>query len=66
MDGDIAREWKFPTPGGLTMDALTGGGSIFNTEGDRLNSQDRAQKRLEGLDVDKVRNKAEQTVNFPK
>ena len=64
--GILQENGKFPTPGGLTMDALTGGGSIFNTEGDRLNSQDRAQKRLEGLDVDKVRNKAEKTISLPK
>lgn len=63
--GILQETGHFPTPGGLSLDSLTGGGSIFNTDGARLNSQDRAQQRLDGLEVDKVRNKAETTIIIP-
>ena len=64
--GILQETGHFPSPDGINLDSLTGGGSIFNTGGNRLNAQDRAQQRIDGLDVDKIRGKAEGTVMIPK
>ena len=46
------------------MDSLTGVGSDFNLEStpDRLNSQERAEERFKGIDVDEKRRDAQSLI----
>lgn len=49
---------QFPDPSKLNMETITGSGSTYNInfEGNgRANSTDRAEKRLDGIDIDQLR-----------
>ncbi len=56
--GILQSSGHFPEAGNLTPEALTGKGSPFNTEGDRKAVLERTQRRLEGVDVDRLRKQA--------
>lgn len=64
--GILQETGHFPTPGGINLDSLTGSGSILNTTGNRLNAQDRATQRIDGLDAGKIRGRAETSIIIPK
>ena len=44
------------------MDALTGSGSVFNIDGDRLPADQRAMDRVDDIDVDAKRREAMEKV----
>ncbi|HIF5708555.1 conjugal transfer mating pair stabilization protein TraN [Vibrio parahaemolyticus] len=56
--GLLQANGKFPESSAIDLDSLTGAGSVFNTDGTRLNAADRAQERLKGVDLDAVRKDA--------
>lgn len=56
--GLLQANGKFPESSAIDLDSLTGAGSVFNTDGTRLNAADRAQERLNGVDLDAVRKDA--------
>ncbi len=56
--GLLQANGKFPESSAIDLDSLTGAGSVFNTDGTRLNAADRAQERLKGVDLDSVRKDA--------
>ncbi|HCP2071632.1 TPA: conjugal transfer mating pair stabilization protein TraN [Escherichia coli] len=61
--GILQQNGKFPTPGSINIDSLTGAGSDFNINGDRKNAQERALQRLDGIDIDAKRKEATNRVN---
>lgn len=56
--GILQQNGHFPEPGKLTPETLTGKESAFDTEGDRKEVVERTKRRLEGVEVDKLRKKA--------
>lgn len=54
----LVENGQFPTQDGITMDALTGSGSVFNLGSGRLPADERAAERIEGIDADAIRRKA--------
>ncbi|EKG0020246.1 conjugal transfer mating pair stabilization protein TraN [Vibrio cholerae] len=54
--GILQQNGKFPDPASLNLDALTGAGSDFNIDGTRQDASKRVMERLEGINVDKIRN----------
>ncbi|MDV5392330.1 conjugal transfer mating pair stabilization protein TraN [Shewanella xiamenensis] len=54
--GILQQNGKFPDPASLNLDALTGAGSDFNIDGTRQDASERIMERLEGINVDKIRN----------
>ncbi|MBE4230947.1 conjugal transfer mating pair stabilization protein TraN [Vibrio parahaemolyticus] len=54
--GILQQNGKFPDPTSLNLDALTGAGSDFNIDGTRQDASKRVMERLEGINVDKIRN----------
>lgn len=53
---------NFPGSTNMTIESMTGVGSAFDLQGDRLNSLDRNIERLDGADVDAARKQAEKSV----
>ena len=57
--GILQANGQFPSSHeDLNLETLTGAGSPFNTDGDRLSAGDRAAARLDGIDVDAKRREA--------
>ncbi|EEL6289733.1 conjugal transfer mating pair stabilization protein TraN, partial [Salmonella enterica subsp. enterica serovar Typhimurium] len=54
--GILQQNGKLPDPASLNLDALTGAGSDFNIDGTRQDASERIMERLEGINVDKIRN----------
>lgn len=54
--GILQQNGKLPNPASLNLDALTGAGSDFNIDGTRQDASERIMERLEGINVDKIRN----------
>ncbi|NCO73392.1 MULTISPECIES: conjugal transfer mating pair stabilization protein TraN [Shewanella] len=54
--GILQQNGKLPDPASLNLDALTGAGSDFNIDGTRQDASQRVMERLEGINVDKIRN----------
>ncbi|RGP81956.1 conjugal transfer protein TraN [Vibrio cholerae] len=54
--GILQQNGKLPDPASLNLDALTGAGSDFNIDGTRQDASRRVMERLEGINVDKIRN----------
>ncbi|RBM46015.1 conjugal transfer protein TraN [Vibrio tarriae] len=54
--GILQQNGKLPDPASLNLDALTGAGSDFNIDGTRQDASKRIMERLEGINVDKIRN----------
>ncbi|EPT6819819.1 conjugal transfer mating pair stabilization protein TraN [Vibrio cholerae] len=54
--GILQQNGKLPDPASLNLDALTGAGSDFNIDGTRQDASKRVMERLEGINVDKIRN----------
>ncbi|HAF8355565.1 TPA: conjugal transfer mating pair stabilization protein TraN [Salmonella enterica] len=54
--GILQQNGKPPDPASLNLDALTGAGSDFNIDGTRQDASERIMERLEGINVDKIRN----------
>ncbi|MGC6226950.1 conjugal transfer mating pair stabilization protein TraN [Proteus mirabilis] len=54
--GILQQNGKHPDPASLNLDALTGAGSDFNIDGTRQDASERIMERLEGINVDKIRN----------
>lgn len=54
--GILQQNGKLPDPASLNLDALTGAGSDFNIDGTRQDASKRVIERLEGINVDKIRN----------
>lgn len=54
----LQKNGQFPDPSNITMDGLTGKDHAFDTDGNRLNSEERLEKRLEDLDVYELRDEA--------
>lgn len=60
--GILQANGQFADPSTLNLDSLTGAGSAFDVDGTRLNAAERAQGRLEGNDLDKVRQDAASSI----
>lgn len=58
----LQQNGRLPNKDNLNLDKLTGSGSVLNVDGTRKNTQKRTLKRLEGVDIDKIRKKATQEV----
>ncbi|RTV04526.1 conjugal transfer mating pair stabilization protein TraN [Pseudomonas aeruginosa] len=54
--GILQQNGKFPDPTSLNLDTLTGAGSDFNIDGTRQDASKRVMERLEGINVDRIRN----------
>lgn len=54
----LQQNGQFPSGDSLTMDALTGSGSVFNIDGDRKAADERAMDRVDDIDVDAKRRDA--------
>ena len=64
--GILQANGKLPEPSSIDLDSLTGAGSVFNTDGTRLNAADRTHERLNGVDLDAVRKDAENSLLLDK
>jgi len=64
--GILQETGHYPDDSTMSMDKLTGSGSILNVDGTRLNSQERAEQRMDGIDLDRIRTDAEKTIMIPK
>lgn len=64
--GILQETGHYPDGSDMSMDKLTGSGSILNVDGARLNSQERAEQRMDGIDLDRIRTDAEKTIMIPK
>lgn len=54
----LQQNGQMPDGSNLTMDALTGSGSVFNVDGDRQAADERAMDRVDDIDVDAKRREA--------
>ncbi len=54
----LQQNGQFPSGANISMDALTGSGSVFNIDGDRLPADQRAMDRVDDIDVDAKRREA--------
>ena len=54
----LQQNGQFPNGSNISMDALTGSGSVFNIDGDRLPADQRAMDRVDDIDVDAKRREA--------
>lgn len=54
----LQQNGQFPTVDGVSMDSLTGSGSVYDIDGNRLPADQRALERIEGIDVDAKRREA--------
>ncbi|MCB5162655.1 conjugal transfer mating pair stabilization protein TraN [Marinomonas algarum] len=59
----LKQNGQFPDEG-ISMDSLTGSGSVFNIDGDRLPADQRALERLDGVDVDEKRRDAVDSISI--
>jgi len=64
--GILQKNGKFPEPGSINLDSLTGAGNDFNIDGARKNAQERVLERLDGIDVDAKRKEAADHIDAPK
>ena len=53
---------QLPDGKAMDLESLTGSGSKLDVTGERLNTVERLEKRLETFDVDQYRNKAYETM----
>lgn len=60
----LQQNGQFPNGKEITMDSLTGSGNVFNTKGDRLPADQRAMKRVEGIDIDSKRFQAMEQIEI--
>lgn len=60
--GLLQANGKFPESSAIDLDSLTGAGSIFNTDGTRLNAVDRTHKRLDGVDLERIRRESASSI----
>lgn len=56
--GILQQNGQFPEPEAMTMDSITGAGSVFNTDGTRMDAATRTLERLEGINADAKRTEA--------
>lgn len=60
----LQQNGQFPNASNVSMDALTGSGSVFNIDGDRLPADQRAMDRVDDIDVDAKRREAMEQVEI--
>lgn len=60
----MKQNGQFPSQSDLNIEALTGGGSTFQIEGERANATERTLDRLEGIDVDEARRDAQDSISI--
>jgi len=60
--GLLQANGKFPESSAIDLDSLTGAGSIFNTDGTRLNAVERTHKRLDGVDLERIRRESTSSI----
>jgi len=54
----LKQTGNFPSEDSLNLDNLTGSGSVYNIDGNRLNATERALQRTENVDLDAKRREA--------
>lgn len=60
----LKKNGRFPEPGNVSMESITGKGSALSIDGSRLPSDKRAIKKLEDLDIDKKRKKIRDNIDI--
>ncbi|MFC6674296.1 conjugal transfer mating pair stabilization protein TraN [Marinobacterium aestuariivivens] len=62
--GILEQNGQLPSVDNVSMDALTGSGSVFNIDGDRQPADQRAMDRVDDIDVDAKRREAMEMIQI--